>query len=69
VHVEPGKGSNGGIIKWYYPGEKVPIFEWDEDWKKGSHYHAMEVEWGGVHSGDHLWPGTPIEEPWRSRFF
>ena len=68
-HVKPGQGSNGGVFKWYYPGDKRPIFEWDEDWKIGSHYHAMEVEWGGSHSGDHLWPGAAIEEPWRSRFF
>ena len=69
VHVEPGNGSNGGVIKWYYPGDKRPVFEWDEDWKIGSHYHAMEIEWGGSHSGDHLWPGSQIQEPWRSRFF
>ena len=69
VIVAPGSGKNGGIIKWFYPGGGEAIFEWDEDWKIGSHYHAMEIGMASKHSGDHLWPNTVIDEPWRSIFF
>ena len=69
VIIEPGTGKNGGIIKWFIPGTKQAVFEWDEDYKYGPHYHAMEVELGSKHLGDHNRAGSVIEEPWRSRYF
>ena len=69
VYVEPGSGSNGGIIKWEDPKTNVAIFEWNEDYKHGAHYHAMLVEWDSVHDGTHYLPGTTVPEPWQSMYF
>ena len=68
IYVKPGTGTNGGIIKWEIPGTTIAVFEWDEDCKKGSHYHAMRVELGNVHI-NHFYAGDIIEEPWRSNYF
>ena len=35
---------NIGIIKWVIPGTTKAIFEWDEDYSIGTHYHAMLPE-------------------------
>ena len=68
--VKPGTKPNGGIIKWLCPKTNVAIFEWDEDYKNGPHYHAMMVEWNSQHLGnDHIKPGSAVEEPWRSEYF
>lgn len=69
TYVEPKTGKNGGIIKWEVPGTRVPIFEWDEDYKCGSHYHVMGIGWDGEHRGLHYLPGSPIPEPWNSVYF
>lgn len=34
---------NGRIIKWVEP-LSVAIFEWNEDFENGAHYHVMKVE-------------------------
>ncbi len=60
---------NGRIIEWRDPISKAKIFEWNEDFKFGSHYHAMQIEWDGKHSGPHYFPGTPVPEPWNSIYF
>ena len=61
--------KNGRIIKWMDPITKIPIFEWNEDFVNGAHYHALLPEWGGKHDGLHYLPGTPIPEPWNSIYF
>ena len=60
---------NGRIIEWRDPVTQVKVFEWNEDLRHGSHYHAMLVEWDGVHDGIHYYPGTPVPEPWNSMYF
>lgn len=67
--VTPGTGKNGGVIKWFIPNTNIVVFEWDEDYKYGSHYHAMREELGSKHLKDHIKPGSPIAEPWRSKYF
>ena len=69
TYVEPGTGKNGGIIKWEIPGTKTAIFEWNEDFNHGSHYHAMLIEWDNKHNGIHYRPGTEVPEPWNSMYF
>ena len=64
----PGTG-NGRIIEWKEPVTKIRIFEWDEDLKNGSHYHALYIEWDGKHLGDHYSSGSPVPEPWNSFYF
>ena len=66
VFVKIGEGSNGGIIKWFDPTTNIPIFEWNEDWKYGSHYHILV---DGKRTGDHRPPGDPIPEPYNSIYF
>lgn len=61
--------KNGRIIEWRDPVSQAKVFEWDEDLKYGSHYHAMMVEWDGDHHGIHYFPGTPVPEPWNSMYF
>lgn len=69
VCVDIGSGKNGGIIKWFLPGTRAAIFEWNEDFKYGPHYHTMMIEWEGKHMGLHYLPNTPVPEPWNSMFF
>ena len=69
ICVDPGTGSNGGIIKWEIPGTKIAVFEWDEDRKKGSHYHIMEVWQNNEHDGVHYPIGAEVPEPWQSIYF
>ena len=69
VHVAPGTGSNGGIIKWEIPGTGIAIFEWNEDYKNGPHYHTLKIEWDNKHIGPHHPIGSPVPEPWNSAFF
>ena len=60
-------GSNGRVIKWgIMPGDKNPVFEWDEDYKYGPHYHILQ---NGEHVGDHRIAGSLIEEPYASLYF
>lgn len=69
VRYEYPGSDNGRIIQWRDPVLSVNIFEWDEDFKWGSHYHAMDAQWGGKHGGTHYFPGTPVPEPWNSLYF
>lgn len=69
VIVAPGTGSNGGIIKWELPGTKITIFEWNEDWKNGAHYHTLKIEWKNKHYGPHHPIGSEVPEPWQSTYF
>ena len=66
VRMEYYGSNNGKIIKWKDPITNMDIFEWDEDLKFGSHYHILS---NGKHTGDHISPGTPVPEPWNSRYF
>ncbi len=61
--------KNGRIIEWRDPISQAKIFEWNEDFKNGSHYHAMMIEWDGNHHGTHYLPGTLVPEPWNSIYF
>ena len=61
--------KNGRIIEWRDPISQAKIFEWNEDLKNGSHYHAMMIEWDGKHHGTHYLPNTPVPEPWNSIYF
>jgi hypothetical protein len=69
VYVNPGSGGNGGIIKWEIPNTRIAIFEWNEDWDNGPHYHTMKVEWKNKHYGIHYPIGSEVPEPWRSIYF
>ena len=60
---------NGRIIEWRDPISHAKIFEWNEDFRHGSHYHAMMIQWDGHHRGTHYQPGTPVPEPWNSIYF
>ena len=60
---------DGRIIEWRDPLRNVKVFEWDEDYKFGPNYHAMQIEWDGKHSGPHYFPGTAVPEPWNSIYF
>ena len=60
---------NGRIIEWRDPVSNAKIFEWNEDLQYGAHYHVMQIEWDGKHSGPHYLPGTPVPEPWNSIYF
>lgn len=69
IYVQPDAGKNGGIIKWEIPGTGTAIFEWDQDYKYGSHYHVMPMEANGQHDGIHYTPGMFVPEPWNSLYF
>ena len=69
VCVAPGTGPNGGVIKWEVPGTKIAVFEWDEDWQYGAHYHTLKVEWKNEHIGVHHPIGSKVPEPWQSMYF
>ena len=61
--------KNGKIITWQDPISNKAIFEWDEDYTKGSHYYAIMPEWDGEHRGKHLHAGDAVPEPWNSIYF
>ena len=67
--VEMGEGKNGGIYHWVLPNTNIVIFEWDEDFKKGPHYHALLPEDNNEHNDIHYEPNSPIPEPWNSLYF
>lgn len=67
VYVKPGTGKNGGVIKWEIPGTKIAVFEWNEDYINGPHYHAMLFETGNAHI-NHFHAGDIIETPWDKYF-
>ena len=71
IEIVPIKtGRNGGIMHWRIPGTTAPIFEWDEDYRIGPHYHVMLPEWRGKHlEGGHYRAGDPIPEPWNTIYF
>ena len=69
VYVAPGTVGNGGIIKWQLPGTKIAIFEWNEDYEYGPHYHTMKIEWNNRHIGPHHPIGSEVPEPWNTAFF
>ena len=69
VRKEYPGSYNGRIIKWVYPLQNTPIFEWNEDFENGAHYHVLKIEWAGKHDGTHYMPDTPVPEPWNSIYF
>ncbi len=62
--------TNGAIIKWFSPNGVV-VFEWNEDWQHGSHYHALFPEYDGNHqkNGPHYIAGEPVPEPFNTIYF
>ena len=60
---------NGQVLKWTYPSSKYAIFEWNEDYAKGEHYHCLTEAMRNSHSGDHWKAGDLIPEPWASIYF
>mgnify|MGYP002515538802 CR=1 FL=1 len=75
VRVDIGNGKNGGIIHWTLPNTNIAIFEWDEDYLCGPHYHVMLPSWKGEHISDkhgykHEYKaGDNVPEPWKSIYF
>ena len=69
IKVEHPGTYNGRIFEWIDPISGSKIFEWNEDFNHGSHYHAMLIEWDGKHDGIHYRPGTEVPEPWNSMYF
>ena len=67
--IEYSGTKNGRTIEWRDPITKIRVFEWDEDFSNGSHYHALLPEWGGMHDGTHYLPGSPVPEPWNTIYF
>ena len=61
--------SNGKIINWQMPVVKITIFEWDEDFDNGSHYHALKPEWNGKHDKKHYYAGDEVPSPWAEIYF
>ena len=61
--------KNGRIIEWRDPISQAKIFEWNEDFKMGPHYHAMLIEWDGKHDKIHYTAGTIVPEPLQSTYF
>ena len=68
IMVEYPGTYNGRIIVWKAPISSITIFEWDEDFQYGSHYHIL-LPGSGKHSGDHIPAGTPVPEPWNTIYF
>ena len=61
--------KNGKIIQWIDPVSGKNVFEWNKDFRQGSHYHALPIEWDNKHKGTHYYPGSPIPEHWNSIYF
>ena len=57
--------NNGLIIKWMDSAGDT-IFEWDEDFKYGPHYHILH---NNKHVGDHRLAGQEVPEPYASLYF
>lgn len=58
--------------QWTLPNTNIAIFEWDEDYLRGSHYHVMLPSWKGKHISDqhgYEQAGDFVPEPWRSTYF
>ena len=55
------------IIKWFDPVSGIAVFEWNEDKEKGEHYHIPDIF--GIHLGDHIYPNTPVPEPYNTIYF
>ena len=68
-HVGIGKGKNGAIFKWYIPASGIPVFEWDQDFKNGAHYHILNMGQRESHDGMHFYPGAIVPEPWNTMYF
>ena len=69
IYVDIGE-KKGGIIKWEIPGTKIAKFEWNQDFKNGSHYHVMQSTWANQHLDPvHYRAGDPVPEPWNTFFF
>lgn len=62
-------GKNGGVIKWEIPGTHTAIFEWNEDYDNGPHYHEMLPSYNNHHMGEHRLPGEAVNEPWNTTYF
>ena len=60
VYQNIGEGKNGGIIKWEIPGTGITVFEWNEDFTYGPHYHCLLPEWNNKHHNDHWKAGDII---------
>ena len=46
------------------------MFEWNEDYKYGTHYHALLFEWRNKHiDRKHYKAGEPVPEPWNTIYF
>lgn len=69
IYKPIGTGKNGGIIKWEIPGTHTAIFEWNEDYDNGSHYHEMLPSYNNHHMGKHRLPGETVNEPWNTMYF
>ncbi len=69
VYQNIGEGKNGGIIKWEIPGTGITVFEWNEDFTYGPHYHCLLPEWNNKHHNDHWQAGEIVPEPWQSLYF
>ena len=68
--VAIGNGKNGGIIQWTLPNTNIVIFEWDEDYLRGSHYHVMLPSWNNTHISENYGyqheykAGDSVPWPW-----
>ena len=69
VRKEFAGSYNGRIIEWRDPISNIKVFEWNEDFQNGEHYHALLIEWDVKHDLAHYKPGTPVPEPWNSLYF
>ena len=69
VREEYSGSDNGRIIVWLDPVSRNCVFEWDEDFMNGPHYHAMLIEWEGKHGPIHYKPNAPVPKPWNSTYF
>ena len=70
MQIYPYPTPNGMIYKWGYC-KQTAIFEWDEDYKNGSHYHCMMPEWNNKHDESeesHFKAGMVMPEPWASMY-
>ena len=61
--------KNGRIIQWKDPITKVIMFEWDEAFDQGPHYHALIDKKLGLHDGNHYLPGDKVPEPLNTIYF
>ena len=61
---------NGKIINWKDPITKEVIFEWDEDYRYGSHYHINSpLCYDKKGKRIHFYAFDAIPEPWNSIYF